>query len=927
MADNAAGWRRWGPYLSERQWGTVREDYSPHGDAWNDLPHDHARSRAYRWGEDGIGGFADDRLNLCLSVALWNGRDPILKERLFGLTNAEGNHGEDVKELYYYSDGVPSHAYMRMLYKYPQCAFPYTDLVETNARRGLADREYELLDTGAFDADRYFDVEIEYAKAALDDIVLRITATNRGPEPAPLWLLPQLFARNKWAWKPGRPKPRLAADAAGVVRISHPDLPPLSLHCDSAPTLVFCDNETNRRRFGEPEATGYFKDGIGAWLVDGDDTAVNPAQAGTKLAAVHRFQVAAGASVRVRVRLGPTNHLLPPEPWDAIVDARRAEADAWYGELQHGIADADARNVQRQAFAGLLWSKQYYHFDIREWLAGDPLQPPPPPERLTGRDADWGHLSNGEVLSVPDKWEYPWYAAWDLGFHAVVFATIDAGFAKRQLTLLTASRYMHPNGQLPTYEWAFGDANPPVHAWAALQVYQIDRQRTGVGDTIFLERVFHKLMLNFAWWVNRKDTEGRNIFQGGFLGLDNIGLFDRSKALPQSATLDQSDATAWVAGYALNLMRIALELAMQQQVYEDLATKFFEHFLYIAEAVHALGGVAETGLWNEEDGFYYDVLRRPGRPATALRVRSMVGLIPLFAIEVLQDEVASAQPAFRARLDWFLEHRPDLAALVSRFATPKAAVAAAPAGPSEPANSAGPGAAGREAIGADPSGHRLLALMRRRRLQRVLARMFDEAEFLSPYGIRSLSKAHAAHPSVFADAGTELSVQYVPGESDSRTFGGNSNWRGPVWLQVNFLIVQALQKYHAYYGDTFQVEVPTGSGQWLTLGAAAERLSARLTALFLRNADGRRPYLGDDDRQQFDPHFRDHLLFHEYFDGDDGRGCGASHQTGWTALVALLLQPRSGQDSIDAGTDAARRATLAPHGRGPVAAAIEPQAP
>jgi len=887
LAARHVRWRQWGPYLSERQWGTVREDYSAAGDAWEYFPHEHARSRAYRWGEDGIGGFADDRLNLCLSVAMWNGRDAILKERLFGLTNGEGNHGEDVKEQYYYLDGVPTHSYMRMLYKYPQSAFPYDELLSVNARRGLEDREYDLTDTGVFDDDRYFDVEIEYAKAAPNEIVLRVSVTNRGPEAATLHLLPQLCARNKWSWKPGRLKPRLHADGDDVVRCEDLDLPPMSLHCDGSPTLLFCENETNTRLFGE-DAEGadpaaghgrYFKDGINDWLLQRNTAAVNPAREGTKVAAHYRFEIAAGGRAAVRLLLAPTTTPLPALPLDDIVELRRAEADAYYAALQRGLADADSRLVQRQALAGMLWSKQYYHFDVREWLNGDPLQPPPPESRKSGRDADWGHLSNGEVLSVPDKWEYPWYAAWDLAFHCVTYALIDPAFAKSQLVLLTQSRYMHPNGQLPAYEWAFGDANPPVHAWAALQIYQIDRQRSGIGDTVFLERIFHKLMLNFTWWVNRKDSEGRNIFQGGFLGLDNIGLFDRSKQLPTGGTLDQSDGTAWVSMYALNLMRIALELAMQHHVYEDLATKFFEHFLYISEAVHGSGGHTGTGLWDDGDGFYYDVLRRPGQPDLPLRVRSMVGLIPLFAVEVLHDEFAEAMPAFSARLEWFLEHRPDLAALVSHF-TDKNRLE-----------------------------YRLLSLMRRERLKRTLTRLLDEAEFLSPYGIRALSKYHEAHPAVFAQNDEEFVVRYTPGEGTTRAFGGNSNWRGPIWMPVNFLIIEALYKYQTFYGDDFVVEFPTGSGRSFTLEQIAEQLTQRLTGLFLRGADGRRVAFGDDTRQQQDPHFRDHLLFHEYFHGETGRGLGASHQTGWTGLIAILLHPRAECDAANHSVTAAATTT------------------
>ena len=720
-----------------------------------------------------------------------------------------------------------------------------------------------MADTGVFDDDRYFDVEVEYAKAAPDDIVMRITATNRGPEAAALHLLPQLFARNTWSWKPGRVKPRLWGDGAAVVRVDHPDLVPMSWHCEGSPTLLFCDNESNPRCFdGAAPKAGYFKDGIGERVVGGDPAAVNPAREGTKVAAWYRFEIAAGDSASVCLLLGPSGVALPTEPWHRIVDARRAEADAFYAALQHGMADEDARRVHRQALAGLLWSKQYYHFDIREWIDGDPLQPPPPPERRDGRDADWVHLTNGDVLAMPDTWEYPWYAAWDLAFHCVTFALIDPAFAKSQLVLLTQSRFMHPSGQLPAYEWSFGDANPPVHAWAALQIFELERRRTGVGDSVFLERVFHKLMLNFTWWVNRKDSEGRNVFQGGFLGLDNIGLFDRNKPLPGGGRLDQSDGTAWVAMYALDLMRMALELAAHHHVYEDLATKFFEHFLFIAEAVHATGGVHATGLWNDADGFYYDVWRRPGGADIELRVRSMVGLIPLLAVEVLRDDVTAAVPHFRARMRWFLEHRPDLAALVSRFGD------------------------------TNDGDCRLLSLMRRDRLKRVLSRLLDEDEFLSPFGLRAVSKYHAAHPATVDVDGLHLKLEYAPAESRTRDFGGNSNWRGPIWFPLNFLIIQALRRHHSFYGERFQVEFPTRSGQLLDLAQIADALCERLASLFLRGSDGRRPCFGDDTRQQDDPHFRDHLLFHEYFDGDTGRGCGASHQTGWTACIAVLLAPR-----------------------------------
>ncbi|MDQ2779456.1 MAG: glucosidase [Pseudomonadota bacterium] len=863
MIDDEAGWRRFGPYLSDRQWGTVREDYSADGDAWAYLPHSQARSRAYRWGEDGIAGFCDEQQWLCLSLALWNGRDPILKERLFGLTNLEGNHGEDVKELYYHLDGLPSHAYMRMLYKYPQAAFPYDELLRVNAARGLDEREYELIDTGVFAEDRYFDVEIEYAKASPDHVVMRVTATNRGPDTATLHLLPQWVARNIWSWEPGVAKPRLWADGTTVVRAQHPHLPAMQLCCEGAPRLLFCDNDTNPALFGNAAGAGCFKDGIGNWLLHGADSAVSSSSEGTKAAALYRFDLVPGASRSLCVQWLPAG-AKPLRDGCAAVAMRRAEADAYYAALQADIADVDRRRVQRQALAGLLWSKQFYAFDVRQWLRGDPLQPPPPAARRDeseGRDVDWGNLHAGDVMAMPDSWEYPWFAAWDLAFHCVTYTLIDPAFAKSQLLLLTQSRLMHPNGQLPAYEWKFSDTNPPVQAWAALQIYERDRLRSGVADTAFLERMFHKLMLNFAWWVNRKDDEGRNVFQGGFLGLDNIGLFDRDKMLPDGERLDQSDGTAWVASYALYLMRMALELAMRQPVYEDLATKFFEHFIYIAEAVHAACGTSPTGLWDDVDGFYYDVLRIPGAEDQVVRVRSMVGLIPLLAVEVLHDDLTNAQPAFAERLAWFLQHRPDLAALVSHFTDP------------------------------NQQSLRLLALMRRDRLKRVLMRMLDEDEFLSPHGIRALSKVYDADPAVFDAPQGRLELRYAPAEGRTRDFGGNSNWRGPVWFPVNLLIIQALRTHHSYYGDEFRVEFPTRSGRLLSLREIAEALSERLVGLFLRDAAGRRPFAGDDARQQSDPHFRDHLLFHEYFDGDNGRGCGASHQTGWTAAVALLLQP------------------------------------
>jgi hypothetical protein len=850
-------WRLWGPYVSDRHWGTVREDYSPNGTAWDYFPHDHARSRAYRWGEDGIAGWAERHLYWCLALALWNGNDPILKERLFGLTNEEGNHGEDVKELYYYLDGLPTHSYMRMLYKYPQAAFPYSELLEENRRRTKADPEFEIIDTGVFENDRYFDVTIEYAKAGIDDVLMRVTAENRGPDAAPLHIVPQLWARNIWSWGPEVKRPKLTADGTNAVDAIHPILKPLRLVYDGAPELLFCDNDTNVRRHYGFDAPGYFKDGINEYIVGGKRDAVNPAPMGTKVGVHYQAAIPAGGKAQFRLRLGPEAGL---DDFDAIFARRRGEADEFYAALQEGIDDPDARHIQRQAFAGMLWSKQTYLLDLRTWLRGDPLQPPPPEERLHGRNADWGHLYNSDVIAMPDKWEYPWYAAWDLAFHCVTLALIDPDFAKDQLVLLTREWYMHPNGQLPAYEWAFGDVNPPVHAWAAWRVYEIDRvQRGGRGDRSFLERVFHKLMLNFTWWVNRKDADGRNIFQGGFLGLDNIGIFDRSAPLPTGGHINQSDGTAWMAMYTLNLMRIALELAVRDHVYEDIATKFFEHFLLIAEAMTNVGG-KDFGLWDEADEFYYDVLELPGTEAVPMRVRSMVGLIPLFAVEVLDGAIVTRLPEFSARLRWFLDHRPELARLVSRWQE------------------------------RSEDEHQLLSLLRGHRMKCLLRRMLDESEFLSDYGVRSLSKYHEQHPFTFEHAGSDFSIGYVPGESKTGTFGGNSNWRGPIWFPLNFLLIESLRRFHSYYGDDFQVECPVGSGILLTLNEVADEITHRLTRIFRKGGDGRRPVFGGDDHYER-PAFRDEMLFFEYFDGDSGRGLGAAHQTGWTGLVALLLTP------------------------------------
>jgi len=855
-----APWRRWGPYVSDRQWGTVREDYSPHGTAWDYFPHDHARSRAYRWGEDGIAGYSDDHLYLCLGVALWNEHDPILKERFFGLTNSEGNHGEDVKELYFYIDGVPTHSYMRMLYKYPQAAFPYSRLVEENRRRGMDQPEFEIADTGVFDDNRYFDVEVEYAKGGIDDVLMQITVHNRGDQAAPLHVLPHLWARNIWSWEPGAKKPRLCAVGETAIAAEHHELPAMTLSCEGRPELLFCENETNPRRLFGMNTEGYFKDGINDYIVSGDRQAVNPERNGTKAAAHYRLNVPAGGSAIVRVRFAAEGGGF--DDFAATMTERRAEADEFYETLQQGIDDPDARRVQRQALAGMLWSKQFYCYFVREWLAGDPLQPPPPESRRHIRNTDWGHIYNFNVVSMPDKWEYPWYAAWDLAFHCVTFAMIDPEFAKAQLVLMTREWYMHPNGQLPAYEWAFGDVNPPVHAWAAWRVYEIDReQRGGDGDLEFLERVFHKLIVNFTWWVNRKDAEGRNIFQGGFLGLDNIGIFDRSQQLPTGGFISQSDGTAWMAMYALNLMRIALELAPGDHVYEDIASKFFEHFLLIAEAMTNMGGDG-IGLWDEADEFYYDVLHLPDERRVPMRVRSMVGLIPLFAVEVLEGRLVSQLPGFAQRLHWFLDNRPEIARLVSRWQE------------------------------SNEEEMHLLSLLRGHRMKRLLYRMLDETEFLSDYGIRSISKYHERNPFVFEHAGNRFSIGYVPGDSTSGAFGGNSNWRGPIWMPVNFLLIESLYRFHAYYGDEFLVEYPTGSGKKLTLSQIADELARRLSRIFRNDESGNRPVFGGSPLYSR-PEFRDNILFYEYFHGDTGKGLGASHQTGWTGLIALLLRPRA----------------------------------
>jgi hypothetical protein len=861
-----AHWKRWGPYLSERQWGTVREDYSPFGTAWEYFPHEHARSRAYRWGEDGLLGISDNHQRLCFALALWNGRDPFLKERLFGLSGPEGNHGEDVKECYFYLDATPTHSYMRALYKYPQQEFPYAHLREANARRGRDQREFELLDTGIFDDDRYFDVLVEYAKASPNDILIRVTLENRGPEAAPLHALPTLWLRNIWSWEREARKPclirREAPAGASVIGVEHPELSPeFRLYIEGAPRLLFTDNETNVRRvFGDGQPEAGRKDAFHDAVVHGRDDLLRPDGWGTKVAAQHRVTIPAGGRTVLRLRLVDGGLAAPFGPeFDRVVVERQREADEFYATVIPARLGDDARNVMRQALAGMLWSKQWYHYDVRRWLAGDPGQPPPPPERLHGRNSGWTHLYNDDVVSMPDKWEYPWYAAWDLAFHTIALALVDPDFAKEQLILFLREWYMHPNGQIPAYEWAFGDVNPPVHAWAAWRVYKIEKRIRGVADRRFLERVFQKLLLNFTWWVNRKDPEGSNVFEGGFLGLDNIGVFDRSRPLPGGGHLEQSDGTAWVGMYCLNMLAIALELAVDNPAYEDMASKFLEHFVYIAHAMNDMGG-AGVELWNEADGFYYDALHMPDGTVLPLRVRSMVGLAPLFAVQVLEPENISALPQFQRRMKWFLTNRPDLR---GQFVRQK---------------------------GPDGRSRRLLSLVSGDRLRRVLRYMLDESEFLSPQGIRALSRYHQDHPYVLRIGGSEHRVAYEPAESTTGLFGGNSNWRGPIWFPMNFLLVEALQRFDYFYGAEFKVEFPTGSGQYMALGDVATALSRRLTRIFLRDPSGRRPVHGDARPLQRDPWWRDLLLFYEYFHGDTGAGIGASHQTGWTGLVAKLLQ-------------------------------------
>ena len=875
--DRSSDWQRWGPYLSERQWGTVREDYSEHGDSWGFFTHDHARSRAYRWGEDGLLGICDRQGRLCFGLALWNGQDSILKERLFGLAGPEGNHGEDVKELYYYLDSTPTHSYLKALYKYPQAEFPYARLVEENSRRGKDQPEFELLDTGVFDGDRYFDVKAEYAKASPEDILIRITVANRGPDAATIHVLPTLWFRNTWSWQghdeATKKIPSMKLQADGTVHVWHEVLGDFSFAAEqgttseASPTWLFTDNVTNSERlFEQSNSHSFVKDAFHDRVVHGKLGAVNPNQSGTKAAPCYELTIAPHSSTELRLRLTATKEknwtsaTAFGEAFDDIFTARHVEADAFYETTLPKHLSREARNVARQALAGLLWSKQFYHYVVPQWLNGDEGQPKPPDARRRGRNRDWPHLFNRDVISMPDKWEYPWYAAWDLAFHMIPFSQIDGEFAKKQLLLFLREWYMHPNGQLPAYEFAFGDVNPPVHAWACWRVYKQTGPR-GKRDRLFLARAFQKLLLNFTWWVNRKDVEGNNLFSGGFLGLDNIGVFDRSQPLPTGGHLEQADGTAWMAFFCSTMLAMALELASEDPSYEDIASKFFEHFVAIADAMNTLGG---TGLWDEVDGFYYDQLKMDdvGMP---LRIRSVVGIIPLFAVEILDQKTLNRLPGFKQRMNWFLNNRKDLARQITIC---------------EP----GPHT---ELTGND---RLLLAIPSKSRLQRVLRRVLDENEFLAPHGLRALSKSHSAAPFALNVGDSELRVDYVPGESTSGLFGGNSNWRGPIWFPVNYLLIESLERYHHFYGDEFLVECPTGSGVWMTLKEVARELSRRLAGLFLPDATGKRPCHGDERRYAEDPFWRELVLFYEYFHGDTGRGCGASHQTGWTALITRLLE-------------------------------------
>ena len=899
--DNAHLWKKWGPYLSERQWGTVREDYSAGGNAWEYFSHEQARARAYRWGEDGIAGISDDQQQLCFAFAFWNGADPILKERMFGLTNSEGNHGEDVKEYYFYLDSTPTHSYMKYLYKYPQSAYPYTDLVETNRRRGRSEPEYELLDTGVFDHDRYFDIFIEYAKRSPEDILIQITVHNRGDNRALLYVLPTLWFRNTWSWSADAPRPRIEQtelhsaghDGHGrhgghgghgghVMKAVHDALGKKYLYCEGAERLLFTENETNLQRlYSVSNTSAYCKDGINEAVVEGNSAAVNPGQRGTKAAAQYQLTLGPGESHTIRLRLrdmpparltaGNSAGSIVGRDFDQIIQRRREEADQFYASITPPHVSDDARNVMRQALAGMLWSKQFYNYDVERWLVGDmPTEPAPPPAHVHGRNADWYHLRAADILSMPDKWEYPWFASWDLAVHTIPLAVVDLDFAKDQLHQMVRALYEHPNGQIPAYEWAFGDVNPPIHAWATWRVYLAEREQRGTGDKDFLKRIFNKLLLNFTWWVNRKDAFGNNIFEGGFLGLDNIGVFDRSAPLPTGGTLEQSDGTSWMAFYCLMMMQISLELASDEPAYAEMAVKFLQHFVYIALAMDKIGPHGDS-LWDEEDGFFYDLLRLPDGRTERLKVRSLVGLLPLCAIALIPPQSIEELPGIRQTMELYAQDHPAVRDL-GLFAKP-----------------------GRYGI-------RLLGVLNEDKVRRILHRMLDEDEFLSPYGIRAISRYHKDHPYRLWVGGQEWRVDYEPAESSTGLFGGNSNWRGPVWMPVNLLLVEALAKLGFYFGETFKIDFPTGSGNLLTLGQVADEIGKRLISIFLRSEAetgdgqhrgqhrGHRPIYGGTEKFQSDPYWRDLILFYEYIHGDNGAGIGASHQTGWTGAVAALIQ-------------------------------------
>lgn len=862
LKESRAGkpWKKWGPYLSDRQWATVREDYTRHGNAWESITHEQSRSKAYRWGEDGIGGISDDDQRICFSWAFWNGNDPIIKERFFGLTGIEGNHGEDVKELYYYLDSTPTHSYMKMLYKYPHKRFPYEQLVDTNRTLGKDQTEFELIDTGLFDDDEYFDIFLEYAKNDEEDLCMQATIHNRGKTDAAIHVIPTLWMRNTWSSGRDKYLPEIKSIGDKSSKIKHHTLGEYFMYYEEGfNEVVYCNNETNRKQlYGIPNSKKYVKDGINEYIIRGAKS-VNPDKKGTKSAGIFNTVIPAGGMITVKVRLSKTSIDQPFAEFDKIVKSRKADCDSFYRSNQSKVSDADLRNIQRQAYAGMMWNKQYYYYNVREWLNGDDGRIPPPEERKKGRNKDWQHLHNADIISMPDKWEYPWYAAWDLAFHCIPIARIDPDFAKDQLLLLLKDWYLHPNGQIPAYEWNFSDVNPPVHAWAVLRVYHIDRKMYGGdGDVAFLQRAFHKLLINFTWWINRKDTDGNNIFEGGFLGLDNIGVFDRNHPLIENSRLEQADSTSWMAMFALNMLRISLDLAVHQPVYQDMAIKFFEHFLYIAGAMNGISE-SKVNLWDDEDNFYYDIMHMPDGSTELMKVKSMVGLIPLFAVETLKSEAFEKLPEFRDRLEFFLKARPKLASLVSRWEEP---------GSGE---------------------RRLLSLLRGFRMKKLVEKVLDPDEFLSGFGVRAMSKYHEKNPYSITIKGQQLTVSYLPGESDSSFFGGNSNWRGPIWFPVNYLILESLLKFHHYYGDDFKVEYPVGSGEFINIREAVRILAERMMSIFKRNENGERSVYGNNKKFQTDPHFKDYILFYEYFHGDTGRGLGAAHQTGWTGLIADII--------------------------------------